>query len=227
MVVVPSFEDALIAVLLNFNIQSVVIRYGIPLRSRHQLEVLQYCLHGLDEEALEAMTPSERATQLRRLINEQRRELDQYLVTNESVEDAAGDCRSVFRRVFYQQENFLELRLNLLRGVRRRARTPFFKALREYAEQPTGVFHAMPISRGKSILKSHWIQDMMRFYGSNIFLAETSATSGGLDSLLDPHGPIKEAQELAARAFGAKHSYFVTNGTTGANKIVYHPQRVT
>ena len=223
MVVVPSFEDALIAVLLNFNIQSVVIRYGIPLRSRHQLEVLQYCLHGLDEEALEAMTPSERATQLRRLINEQRPELDQYLVTNESVEDAAGDCRSVFRRVFYQQENFLELRLNLLRGVR----TPFFKALREYAEQPTGVFHAMPISRGKSILKSHWIQDMMRFYGSNIFLAETSATSGGLDSLLDPHGPIKEAQELAARAFGAKHSYFVTNGTTNANKIVYHPQRVT
>jgi arginine decarboxylase len=61
---------------------------------------------------------------------------------------------------------------------------------------------------------------MIQFYGTNIFLAETSATSGGLDSLLDPHGPIKEAQELAARAFGAKQSFFVTNGTTGANKIV-------
>jgi len=219
-VVVPSFEDALIAVLLNFNIQSVVIRYGIPLRSRHQLEVLQYCLHGLDEAALEGMTPAERSTRLGRLIHEQRPELDQYLVTNESVEDAAGDTSSVFRRVFYQQENFIELHLNLLRGVRKRADTPFFKALRHYAEQPTGVFHAMPISRGKSILNSHWIQDMLQFYGSNIFLAETSATSGGLDSLLDPHGPIKEAQELAARAFGAKQSFFVTNGTTGANKIV-------
>jgi arginine decarboxylase len=219
-VVVPSFEDALIAVLLNFNIQAVVIRYGIPLRSRQQLEVLQYCLHGLDENALEAMTPAERATRLGQLINEQRPELDQYLVTNESVEDAAGDRRSVFRRVFYQQENFLELHLNLLRGIRSRASTPFFKALRHYAEQPTGVFHAMPISRGKSILKSHWIQDMIQFYGTNIFLAETSATSGGLDSLLDPHGPIKEAQKLASRAFGSKDTFFVTNGTTGANKIV-------
>ena len=78
----------------------------------------------------------------------------------------------------------------------------------------------LPISRGKSITKSNWIQDMGRFYGMNIFLAETSATSGGLDSLLDPHGPIKKAQELAARAFGAQKTFFCTNGTSTANKIV-------
>ena len=78
----------------------------------------------------------------------------------------------------------------------------------------------MPISRGKSVTKSHWIRDMAQFYGMNIFLAETSATSGGLDSLLQPHGPIKKAQELAARAFGARRTYFVTNGTSTANKIV-------
>ena len=30
---------------------------------------------------------------------------------------------------------------------------------------------------------------MAEFYGLNIFLAETSATSGGLDSLLEPVGP--------------------------------------
>ena len=35
-IVVPSFEDALIAVLLNYNIQTVVIRYSFPLRSRHK-----------------------------------------------------------------------------------------------------------------------------------------------------------------------------------------------
>ncbi|MCB1940719.1 MAG: ornithine decarboxylase, partial [Candidatus Accumulibacter sp.] len=58
------------------------------------------------------------------------------------------------------------------------------------------------------------------FYGMNIFLAETSATSGGLDSLLEPHGPIKRAQEKAARAFGAKQTFFATNGTSTCNKIV-------
>ncbi len=33
-------------------------------------------------------------------------------------------------------------------------------------------------------------------------------------------GPIKEAQELAARAFGAKQTFFSTNGTSTCNKIV-------
>ena len=61
------------------------------------------------------------------------------------------------------------------------------------------LVHALPISRGKSIVKSHWIGDMAQFYGMNIFLAETSATSGGLDSLLYPSGPLKKAQEMAAR----------------------------
>jgi len=219
-VLVKSFEDALIAVLLNFNLQAVVVRYGIPFRSKHNLEILKHCLHGLDEARLESMAPTERALTLGKLINEQRPELDTYLVTDTSVEDTAGDRSSIFRRVFYHQEDYLELHLNVIRGVRSRAKTPFFTALREYAEQPMGVFHAMPISRGKSIFKSHWIQAMGKFYGTNIFLAETSSTSGGLDSLLDPHGPIKEAQELAARAFGSRRSFFVTNGTTGANKIV-------
>ena len=122
--------------------------------------------------------------------------------------------------MFYNQEDFLELHLNILRGVQARYKSPFFTALVEYSKQPTGVFHALPISRGKSISRSHWIQDMGAFYGPNIFLAETSATSGGLDSLLEPHGPIKEAQELASRAFGSKQTFFATNGTSTCNKIV-------
>ena len=40
-VFVPSFEDALIAVLLNHNIQAVVIRYGFQLRSSRVMPVLE------------------------------------------------------------------------------------------------------------------------------------------------------------------------------------------
>src|SRR5215471_10655909 len=142
------------------------------------------------------------------------------MVTDVSAEEIAGKLCDSFRRVFYREEDDRELHFSILRGVEERYQTPFFTALREYAQQPTGVFHALPISRGKSILQSHWIQDMIQFYGLGVFLAETSATSGGLDSLLEPTGPIKLAQELAARAFGAKRTYFVTNGTSTANKIV-------
>ena len=219
-VAVPSFEDALIAILFNYNIQVAVIRYGFPLRSVNHLEILQRYLAKIDESEYEEALDIERGPLLGNLLSEMRPELDLYLVTDTAVEDIAGNVTQKFNRIFYQQEDYLDLHLNILRGIQERYQTPFFTALRKYSQQPTGVFHAMPISRGKSITKSHWIKDMVQFYGMNIFLAETSATSGGLDSLLQPHGPIKKAQELAARAFGAKRTYFVPNGTSTANKIV-------
>ena len=61
---------------------------------------------------------------------------------------------------------------------------------------------------------------MGEFYGRNIFMAETSSTSGGLDSLLDPHGTLREAMDKAALTWNADQTYFVTNGTSTANKIV-------
>ncbi|MCC3262233.1 ornithine decarboxylase, partial [Paenibacillus polymyxa] len=68
---------------------------------------------------------------------------------------------------------------------------------------------------------SNWIRDFGEFYGLNLFLAETSATTGGLDSMLEPTGNIKVAQEKFARAVGADHVFFVTNGTSTSNKMVY------
>ena len=219
-VVVPSFEDALIGVLYNHNIQAVVIRPGIRFKSKSEVPVLRRYLDRVNDEQIDFVEPENYGTELSRLISKVRPELDSYLITDRSVEEIAGQDLSFCRRIFYSQEDFTELHFNLLRGVQSRYKTPFFTALKDYSQQPTGVFHAMPISRGKSISKSHWIQDMGAFYGPNIFLAESSATSGGLDSLLEPHGPIKEAQELAARAFGARQTFFATNGTSTCNKIV-------
>jgi arginine decarboxylase len=219
-VVVSSFEDAVIAVLLNHNLQSVVVRYSFPYGSQTKLPILRNYLSWIpDVESLnhEDAAPS---WMLGAKIKDIRPELDLFLVTDDPVRNIAGHTGKAFRRVFYTQEDYRELHLSILRGIHDRYETPFFNALREYSNRPTGVFHALPISRGKSIIKSHWIQDMGEFYGENIFLAETSATTGGLDSLLQPHGAIKRAQEKAARAFGAQRSFFVTNGTSTANKIV-------
>ncbi|MFZ1727728.1 MAG: aminotransferase class I/II-fold pyridoxal phosphate-dependent enzyme [Albidovulum sp.] len=220
-VVVPSLQDALIGVLFNHNIQAIVVRPGLRMESKVELSILtKYLNRAGGIEDLEALSPTDYGPELCRLIAKVRPELDAYLVTDRSVEDIAGLDLGICRRVFYNQEDFMELHLNILRGVQARFKTPFFTALKEYSKQPTGVFHAMPISRGKSITRSHWIQDMGAFYGPNIFMAETSATSGGLDSLLEPQGPIKEAQELAARAFGSRQTFFATNGTSTCNKIV-------
>jgi arginine decarboxylase len=114
----------------------------------------------------------------------------------------------------------MELHLSVLEGVRERYETPFFDNLKRYAQRPIGTFHALPIARGKSVFNSDWIRDMGEFYGLNLFLAESSATTGGLDSLLEPTGNIKRAQDMAARAFGCDHVFFVTNGTSTSNKMV-------
>src|SRR6266581_2506078 len=223
-VVVPSFQDALIAVLFNFNLQACVIRYGFPLKSRYKLDILHQLLENYEEEGLESLPESERGCLLGTKIAQLRPELDLYMVTDVSAEDIAGKLCENFHRVFYREEDDRELHFSILQAIEDRYQTPFFTALREYSKQPTGVFHALPISRGKSILQSHWIQDMIQFYGLGVFLAETSATSGGLDSLLEPTGPIKVAQELAARAFGAKRTFWLTNCTFDG--IVYDVERV-
>ncbi|GAB4385832.1 aminotransferase class I/II-fold pyridoxal phosphate-dependent enzyme [Albidovulum sp.] len=220
-VIVPSLEDALMGILFNYNVQAVIVRPGLVLKSENALPIIQQYLSRINQdEDVEGLQPYEYGPEACRLIAKVRPELDAYLITDRSAEDIAGLDLGRCRRVFYNQEDFLELHLNILRGVGRRYKTPFFTALKEYSKQPTGVFHAMPISRGKSITRSHWIQDMGAFYGPNIFLAETSATSGGLDSLLEPRGPIKQAQDMAARAFGARQTFFATNGTSTCNKIV-------
>src|SRR3954449_8180887 len=123
------------------------------------------------------------------------------------------------RRIFYGLEDLMEIHLALMEGVNQRYDTPYFNNLKNYARRPIGTFHALPIARGKSIFNSHWIRDFGHFYGANIFLAESSATTGGLDSLLEPTGNIRVAQEKAARAFGCRELFFGTNGTSTSNKI--------
>ncbi len=115
---------------------------------------------------------------------------------------------------------FNDMHHHIMASVKARMDTPFFQALQDYSKKPKGVFHALPLSRASSIQDSPWLQDMVSFYGTSIFMAETSSTQGGLDSLLYPQGVIKHAQEKAAAAFGAKRCFFVTVGSSTANKII-------
>src|SRR3984957_4949742 len=210
-----SFEDAFCAAMLNPDLAAVIVNEGFGARSRHDAPVLRSLMASLDRQEM-----SDSALALARTLKRIRPELAVYLVSNRDVEEMAGSPEAnVVRRIFYSIEELLELHLSILEGVQDRYDTPFFDNLKKYAQRPIGTFHALPIARGKSIFKSDWIRDMGEFYGPNLFLAESSATTGGLDSLLEPTGNIKKAQDKAARAFGADHVFFVTNGTSTSNKM--------
>ncbi len=220
LVIVGSGIEAAVAMRLNANIQACVIRRRFSHAAVRDLTKLANFADSTLSIALADHSPDERAQILAPRLAQIRPEVDLYLMTEIAVEDVAGTVSHHFRRVFHAREGALELHLTILAGVAERYRTPFFEALRTYSQRPTGVFHALPISQGNSIVNSHWIRDMVGFYGLDIFLAETSATTGGLDSLLEPTGPLREAQQLAAETFGSRQTYFVTNGTSTANKIV-------
>jgi len=221
-VMVGSFEDAILGIIFNGKIESVVIFDGVPVPSQHNVPLLRDYLTNYQNIDTSSIAPREIGISLARLIKRIRPELDIYLLTDRQVEKMAGDpAASSIRRVFYQVEEMMEVHLSVIEGVADRFSTPHFDNLKRYAAKPTGTFHALPIARGKSIIKSNWIRDMGEFYGLNLFLAESSATTGGLDSLLEPTGNIKVAQEKFAKAMGADHVYFVTNGTSTSNKMVY------
>ncbi|MFN7275998.1 MAG: decarboxylase [bacterium] len=215
-VFVGSFEDAFCAAAANPAFAAVILVEGFPYRSRHEASVLRSLTASLAEPA----TPEDAALKLSASLKKLRPELDIYLMSDSEVETLAGDpATKNIRRIFYGVEELLEQHLAILEGVQERYETPFFDNLKKYAMRPIGTFHALPIARGKSVFRSDWIRDMGEFYGINLFLAESSATTGGLDSLLEPTGNIKRAQEMAARAFGADHVFFVTNGTSTSNKM--------
>lgn len=221
---VSTFEDAALAVIFNPNLQAVVIYDGFSFKSRHHDVPLlheQLTSYVAKEAANPVSEGRGLGVALANAVKHHRPELDLYLLTDRSVETlASSDDAACIRRMFYDLDEVLEVHLSIMDGVNDRYRTPYFNNLKKYAQRPIGTFHALPIARGKSVFHSNWIRDMGEFYGTNIFLAESSATTGGLDSLLEPTNNIKDAQELTAQAFGAQRCYFATNGTSTSNKIV-------
>lgn len=219
-VVQRTFEDAMIALHFNYNIQAVVIRYAPPYHSKKVTPILKPFIQKVLDLGLDSKPQSELGPILGNLVKKFRPELDTYYVTDTALGNLKDSTLKSFRRIFYRTEDLQELHLTILRGISERYETPFFSALKEYSKKPTGIFHAMPISRGNSVFKSRWINDFGNFYGRNMFLAETSSTTGGLDSLLQPTGSLKKAQKMASDAYGSQNTFFVTNGTSTANKIV-------
>jgi arginine decarboxylase len=61
-----------------------------------------------------------------------------------------------------------------------------------------------------------------QFFGENMLRADVCNAVEELGQLLDHTGPVAASERNAARIFNADHLFFVTNGTSTSNKIVWH-----
>ena len=99
---------------------------------------------------------------------------------------------------------------------------PFFKALLDYAEDGSYSWHCPGHSGGVAFLKSPIGQMYHQFYGENMLRADVCNAVEELGQLLDHNGAIGASERNAARIFNADHCFFVTNGTSTSNKMVWH-----
>ncbi|HEY3325563.1 MAG TPA: arginine/lysine/ornithine decarboxylase [Novimethylophilus sp.] len=99
---------------------------------------------------------------------------------------------------------------------------PFFRALTHYAADGSYSWHCPGHSGGVAFLKSPVGQMFHQFFGENMLRADVCNAVDELGQLLDHTGPVAASERNAARIFHCDHLYFVTNGTSTSNKIVWH-----
>ncbi|MFZ5502363.1 MAG: Orn/Lys/Arg decarboxylase N-terminal domain-containing protein [Pseudomonadota bacterium] len=99
---------------------------------------------------------------------------------------------------------------------------PFFRALLDYAKDGSYSWHCPGHSGGVAFLKSPVGQMFHQFFGENMLRADVCNAVDELGQLLDHTGPVAASERNAARIFNSDHLFFVTNGTSTSNKIVWH-----
>ncbi|MEV7401135.1 arginine decarboxylase [Streptomyces sp. NPDC091267] len=96
---------------------------------------------------------------------------------------------------------------------------PLAEAVLAVARRDIASFHALPLSHGGSI-KNSKIRDVYEaLFGQAQLAAEVSYSGTMLDSFFRPRGPLRAAQRLAARSFGADATLFLSAGTSTANRV--------
>jgi arginine decarboxylase len=164
------------------------------------------------------------ALELVQRITRFRPELDVYILIAQEKEDDVVDAlfaESVDGYFYREERDYRGIYRILNAQIQERARTPFYDALKNYVWMAKDQWHTPGHSSGESLRGSAWVNDFYDFMGEHVFDADLSVSVPMLDSLMEPKGVIGEAQAMAANAFGARRTYFATNGTSTANKVIF------
>jgi arginine decarboxylase len=164
------------------------------------------------------------ALELVQRITRFRPELDVYILIAQEKEDDVVDklfTESVDGYFYREERDYRGIYRILNAQIQERARTPFYDQLKNYVWMAKDQWHTPGHSSGESLRGSPWVNDFYDFMGEHVFDADLSVSVPMLDSLMEPKGVISEAQAMAASAFGARRTFFATNGTSTANKVIF------
>ncbi len=184
---------------------------------------------SIDDEEL-ALEPDETLAELRAFVAEIRhrnREIPIFLHgETRTSRHIPNDVLRELHGFIHMYEDTPEF---IARSIKREAKAyldslapPFFRALTHYAADGSYSWHCPGHSGGVAFLKSPVGQMFHQFFGENMLRADVCNAVEELGQLLDHTGPVAASERNAARIFKCDHLYFVTNGTSTSNKIVWH-----
>lgn len=184
---------------------------------------------SVDDEGL-ALEPDETLAELREFVQKIRRKnADIPIFLHGETRTSRHIPNNILRELHGFIHMFEDTPEFIAKNIKREANAyldslppPFFRALTHYAADGSYSWHCPGHSGGVAFLKSPVGQMFHQFFGENMLRADVCNAVEELGQLLDHTGPVAASERNAARIFNADHLYFVTNGTSTSNKIVWH-----
>lgn len=102
----------------------------------------------------------------------------------------------------------------------------FFGEMVKYAQEYKYAWHTPGHMGGEGFLRSPAGVVFHKFFGENTLRSDLSISVPELGSLLDHSGVTGDAEKNSARVFGADYTYYVLNGTSNVNQIIWRSQLV-
>ncbi len=211
---VTTAKEALAAIESDGDIQAVLVDDTLYTLSKN----------GAARAGGKSRTLQVSALELVQRITRFRPELSVYILIAQEKEDDVVDAlftESVDGYFYREERDYRGIYRILNAQIQEKARTPFTDQLKNYVWMAKDQWHTPGHSSGESLRGSPWVNDFYEFMGEHVFDADLSVSVPMLDSLMEPRGVIAEAQHMAAQAFGARRTFFATNGTSTANKVIF------
>jgi arginine decarboxylase len=100
----------------------------------------------------------------------------------------------------------------------------FFGKLIDYVNEYKYAWHTPGHMGGEGFLRSPAGVAFYKFFGEDVMRADLSVSVPELGSLLDHSGVTGDAEKFSAKVFGSDQTYYVLNGTSTANQIIWRSQ---